>query len=252
MRGDLGILVISFCLAGTVGVATQRMAFSPEERRSFTSSDWHVREKAFGKVLQRLQSPDDTLQLSSEDERAIIALMETESHYKPTPQEYETEVHSDFFASVVKYVVRLGDMRAAEALLEPEILTTGNLAVQGVATIGHPIVARVCAIYDAYKDTPANPYLEYKGSLVFLLGELATRTNDPADIRNIESRIIHATRDPDQLQRIAAVRALSRVPTASARQALRDIADTEPTMVTVRGQTRFPVREMAAKLLEHS
>ena len=127
------------------------------------------------------------------------------------------------------------------------VITTGNMAMQGLADLGEAAVPDVLALLDSN-------YAGVRSSAARTLGKIADQRVQLAIptplIQAIRSGLLRATRDRDPYVRSSAIMALASYDDSELRKAMESIMQADTFAVLREGRQVFPVRENARAWLD--
>lgn len=229
---------------------------------ALNSANWRVRERAFNGLFRKLSHElypgVDHLELPQATQDALIALLLREAHQDETKRlpavPDGSEEMSDYFSDIIEVVSVIGTEKAADALLDPKVITTGKMATDGAARAGHVLVAPVLQRFDAIKPTSQNSTESlYALSLLAVMNGLLANQKPPLDAADkaaIEARIIAASLSTDVSFRVVATKGLALLNDDAARARLSAMAANDPTSANTASRgIAYIVRENAARAL---
>jgi hypothetical protein len=174
---------------------------------------------------------------------ALINLLGREERMEPGNADAGTEAFSEYYATLIGTVADLHDPRAAAVLSAPGVIGTGNMAVEGLAALGHAAAGPIVARYQTVTDLPVQTALVHAASL--LLSHEADLS--AADQAALTALVIKAASSPSPFVRESAMQGLAFSPDPSARILALNIADSDPFTIDADGKTVFPVRSAARR-----
>jgi hypothetical protein len=177
----------------------------------------------------------------SEVAPALIALLAREnkrasSASGPVPR---GEDFSDYYGDLVGCVAALKDRRALSALLE--VITTGDMATQGLAALGEPAAAPVLERARASDPT-------MRQSALITLREM-TAPGGPslgqATVAAIRNQLLGGLKDPNRFVRSSALEGAANFRDAEVADAIAEVAKSDSFSVIRDGRLAYPLREEA-------
>lgn len=240
-------IVFSAVLLG--GGVPPAAAATPIERAiEQTGSDrLSQREAAFAVLSDTIQRSQKTRKPVDDAVRiALVRLLEREAgleqmERRPEPRPEDPETFGDYLFSLIRLVAALKDPRSVDVLCSEEIMTTGNMALRGLAGLGHPAALCVARASRDKKDPIMRTAISLAAGYLFD----NSRELAESDVERLLIILKKAAHDRDPNIRTAALHGLvaSRDPACLA--LARDIASSDPYFVKLRNWSGYPVRDRA-------
>src|ERR1700730_8455386 len=129
LRFQLTLLAVFILLPPSIALsAATAISISEDLLTHFKSDSWQTRSSAFQIIHDALiQNPSPSNKIMVND--VLITLLKREAGFVNNATALE-ENYTEYYAELIAVVAGLHDLKAADVLLEPSVLTTGNIVIK--------------------------------------------------------------------------------------------------------------------------
>lgn len=180
-----------------------------------TDPIWKKREATFLAITKTTNHTTEKSELYKEASLALISLLEIESEYERNSSELD-EDYTDYYADLIYTVASLHDVQSINVLLKENVLTTGNIAINGLAVFGDKIINKILVRFNTTKSE-----IE-KVALIRVLNStlIAKNIKEPGNRNKVKMMLLKAAKEDDKFVHLNAERGLSYFGDVSAQQTI--------------------------------